>query len=91
MLWVPISGVALALTAIRAAFSLCRGRRPDGLAAWSILRPRRYDARQAAEMLESVRKDAGDVLITEMAESPARETPAKRSLVQETVGTGLSY
>ena len=90
MLWVPISVVAFAVTAIRAAFSLCRGQRPGGLAAWSILRPRRYDARLAAEMLESVREDACDALITDVAETPAREAPAKRPLVQETVGTGLS-
>ena len=91
MLWVPISVLALGLTAARAASSLCRGRRPGGLAAWSILRPRRYDSRLAAEMFASVREDAGGVLVTETAESPAREVPANRSLVQEAVGSGLSY
>jgi hypothetical protein len=53
MLWVPISFVALGLTAARAASSLCRGRWPDGLAVWSILRPRRYETRLAAEILEA--------------------------------------
>ena len=91
MLWVPISVISLGLTAVRAAASLCRGRRPGGLAVWSILRPRRYDTRLAAEMLASVQEDAGGVLVTETAESPAREVSANRSLVRETVGTGLSY
>jgi hypothetical protein len=91
MLWVPISLVALGLKAARAANSLCRGRRPDGLAVWSILRPRRYDTRLAAEMLEAAREDARGVLVTEATGSPARETAASRSLVQETVRTGLSY
>ena len=62
MLWVPISVVALGLTAARAASSLCRGRRPDGLAVWSILRPRRYETRLAAELLEAAREDARGVL-----------------------------
>jgi len=91
MLWVPISVVALGLTAARAASSLCRGRWPDGLAVWSILRPRRYETRLAAELLEAAREDARGVLATEATDSPARETAANRSLVQEPVRTGLSY
>jgi hypothetical protein len=91
MLWVPISVVALGLKAARAANSLCRGQRPDSLAVWSILKPRRYDTRRAAEVLEAAREDARGVLVTEAAESPARETPAKRALVHDTVRTGLSY
>jgi predicted dehydrogenase len=55
MLWVPISLVALGLTAARVAVSLCRGRWPDRLAAWSILRPRRYDTSVAAAVLEAAR------------------------------------
>jgi nucleoside-diphosphate-sugar epimerase len=51
--WVPISVMALGLTAVRAAASLARGRMPARLAAWSILRPRRYDARLATEVLEA--------------------------------------
>ena len=74
-----------------AANSLRRGRRPDGLAVWSILRPRRYDTRRAAEMLEAARKDARGVFVTAAAENPARETPATRSLVQDTVRTSASY
>ena len=58
ILWVPISFVALGLTAARALLSLGRGRLPDGLAAWSILRPRRYDTRLAAAMFEAARQDA---------------------------------
>jgi nucleoside-diphosphate-sugar epimerase len=59
MLWVPISLVAVGLTAAHAASALCRGRRPDRLAAWSILRPRQYDARLAAAVLEAAGRDAG--------------------------------
>jgi nucleoside-diphosphate-sugar epimerase len=88
VVWIPISAIALGLTAARAATSLCRGRRPDGLAVWSILRPRRYDTRVAAEMLEAAREDARGVLVTEVPKSPARATPAPTSLVQETIGTG---
>jgi hypothetical protein len=51
--WVPISVMAVGLTAARAAASLARGRMPARLAAWSILRPRRYDARLATEVLEA--------------------------------------
>jgi hypothetical protein len=91
ILWVPISVVALVLQAAGAANSLRRGRRPDGLAVWSILKPRRYDTRRAAEMLEAAREDARGVLVTAAAESPARETPATRSLVQDTVRTSASY
>lgn len=55
MLWVPISLMALGLSALRAAVSLRRGGRSDRLAAWSILRPRRYDPRLATAVLEAVR------------------------------------
>jgi predicted dehydrogenase/nucleoside-diphosphate-sugar epimerase len=91
MLWVPISVVALGLTAVSAASSLCRGRWPDGLAVWSILRPRRYETRLAAAMLEAAREDARGVLVTEATDSAARDTAANRSLVQKTVRTGLSF
>jgi len=57
MLWVPISLLAFGLTAVRAAASVCRGRRPERLAAWSILRPRRYDARLSSAMLEATRQN----------------------------------
>ena len=57
MLWVPISLLAIGLTAVRAAASVCRGRRPERLAAWSILRPRRYDARLSSAMLEATRQN----------------------------------
>jgi predicted dehydrogenase/nucleoside-diphosphate-sugar epimerase len=60
MLWVPISAVALGLSAVRAATALCRRRLPDSFAPWSILRPRRYDTRLATAALDAVRKDACD-------------------------------
>jgi predicted dehydrogenase/nucleoside-diphosphate-sugar epimerase len=59
MLWVPISALALGVTAARTAISLGRGRWPERLAAWSILRPRRYDPRIGAALLEATRRDAG--------------------------------
>ena len=83
MLWVPISVVALGLTAARAASSLSRGRRPGGLAVWSILRPRRYDTRLAAEMLESVREDARRC----PCHRDGRE-PGERSACEPIVGAG---
>ena len=58
MVWVPISAIALGLTAARTAISLCGGRWPETLAAWSILRPRRYDTRLAKEMLGAAGKNA---------------------------------
>jgi hypothetical protein len=57
MLWVPISLIAFGLTAVGAAVSIGRGRRPERVAAWSILRPRRYDARLSTAMLEATRGD----------------------------------
>lgn len=67
ILWVPISFVALGLTAARALLSLGRGRLPDRLAAWSILRPRRYDTRLAAAISEVARQDARVPQPTEVA------------------------
>ncbi len=67
MLWVPISLVALGLTAARAAVSLGRGRSPDRLAAWSILRPRRYDARLAVAVLEAARRGTRPLPADEVA------------------------
>ena len=51
MVWVPISSIALALTAVRACLSIARGRWPERLAAWSILRPRRYDPAASRSLL----------------------------------------
>jgi nucleoside-diphosphate-sugar epimerase len=58
MLWVPISALALGLTAAHAGLALLRGRRPTRFAVWSILRPRRYDARLTSELLAAARRDA---------------------------------
>jgi nucleoside-diphosphate-sugar epimerase len=58
MLWVPISFLALGLTAARTLLSLSRGRWPDRLAAWSVLRPRHYDSRLAVSTFELTRPDA---------------------------------
>jgi predicted dehydrogenase/nucleoside-diphosphate-sugar epimerase len=88
ILWVPISVVALGLTAARVAGSLCRGRWPDGLAVWSVLRSRRYDTRLAAQMLEAAWEDDRSALLAEVATSPARRTPARSALVQDAIGTG---
>jgi nucleoside-diphosphate-sugar epimerase len=51
MAWIPISSIALALTAVRAGLSIARGRGPERLAAWSILRPRRYDPAASQSLL----------------------------------------
>jgi len=51
VVWVPISAIAIAMMAGRAAIALARRRLPSRLAAWAVLKPRRYDGRVAAEVL----------------------------------------
>ena len=55
IVWVPISGISIAIVAARAIRSILSGRVPQRLAAWSVLRPRRYDSRVAARVLASCR------------------------------------
>jgi nucleoside-diphosphate-sugar epimerase len=55
IVWVPISAIALGLTAARTAISLANRRLPARLAAWAVLKPRRYDSRVAARVLAACR------------------------------------
>ena len=57
MVWVPISFIALGLTAARTILSLSQGRWPERLSAWSVLKPRRYQTEIAATMLGAARPD----------------------------------
>jgi predicted dehydrogenase/nucleoside-diphosphate-sugar epimerase len=56
--WVPISVIAVGISAARAAFALADGRLPERCASWSILRPRRYDSRLASVILDATRRDS---------------------------------
>jgi len=57
MIWVPISLLALAVSAMRLLVSLVRGRLPEKLAVWSILRPRRYDTALSEWVLSATGRD----------------------------------
>jgi nucleoside-diphosphate-sugar epimerase len=70
IVWVPISFVALGLTAARAVRSLGCGPGSDRLAAWSILRPRRYDTRRSVAMFEAARRGAHVRRTTAVATNP---------------------
>jgi predicted dehydrogenase/nucleoside-diphosphate-sugar epimerase len=61
MVWVPISFLALGLTAARAIGSLGHDRSSDRLAPWAILRPRRFDTRRAAAMFEAATRYAPEI------------------------------
>jgi hypothetical protein len=65
---VPISALAMALTAARTALALAERRLPSRLAAWSILRSRHYDGRLAAALLAAADREDPD------AATPATET-----------------
>ena len=58
LVWIPISVVALGLSAVRVLLSLCHFRWPARLETWSILRPRRYDPILTAAILERARSSA---------------------------------
>jgi len=55
IVWVPISAIALGITAARTAISLANRRLPTRLAAWAVLKPRRYDSRVASRVLAACR------------------------------------
>ena len=57
MVWVPISFLAGAVTALSYVLSLVRGG-PRPMAFWSILRPRRYDAVVTTAVFSALREDA---------------------------------
>lgn len=74
ILWVPVSMLALGLTAARTSLSLIHGRLPARLAAWSILRPRHYDARLAASLLDPMRRHEAVLPAPRMALGTDAET-----------------
>lgn len=58
MLWVPISFLAAAVSAMRAVLGLVRRERGRPLAVWSVLRPRRYDPSVTANVLAAASQSA---------------------------------
>jgi predicted dehydrogenase/nucleoside-diphosphate-sugar epimerase len=58
MVWVPISFLAGAVTALRFVMGLVRRERSRPMSVWSILRPRRYDPVVSATVLTAARLDA---------------------------------
>jgi len=58
MVWVPISLLAGAVTALTFVMSLGRRGGKPRMAFWSILRPRRYDTAVTTALLSAVRQDA---------------------------------
>jgi predicted dehydrogenase/nucleoside-diphosphate-sugar epimerase len=56
--WVPISVLAIGVSAARTLLALLHGRLPTRLDVWSVLRPRRYDARLASALLNASRHES---------------------------------
>jgi predicted dehydrogenase/nucleoside-diphosphate-sugar epimerase len=77
VVWIPISVLAVGITAARTALAFAHGRRPDALKTWSILRPRRYDARVATALLDAVRLGS-DSLSRVVAPAPASASDHRR-------------
>jgi predicted dehydrogenase/nucleoside-diphosphate-sugar epimerase len=56
MVWVPISLLSAAATAVVSAITLRKPKNPDRTSIWQLLRPRKFDARRSATVFEAMRK-----------------------------------
>jgi predicted dehydrogenase/nucleoside-diphosphate-sugar epimerase len=66
MVWVPISLLSAAATAVVSAITIRKPKNPDRTSIWQLLRPRKFDPRRSAAVFDAMRR------------APTTETRAER-------------
>jgi predicted dehydrogenase/nucleoside-diphosphate-sugar epimerase len=80
MVWMPISMMAIGVTAARTCLALTHGQLPSRLAAWSILRSRQFDDRLTRTLLGVVDGSVPDPRGAEARTQPSRVAGAPASV-----------